>query len=38
MRQRAAELGGSLDLTETPGGGVTVRATLPDALTHVEAR
>ena len=38
MRERAVELGGLLELTETPGGGVTARATLPDALAHVEAR
>jgi signal transduction histidine kinase len=29
MRERAAEVGGRLDLVETPGGGTTVRATLP---------
>jgi signal transduction histidine kinase len=29
MRDRAAEVGGSLDLTETPGGGTTVTARLP---------
>jgi signal transduction histidine kinase len=38
MRERAVELGGSLVLSETPGGGVTVRATLPDAGLQVEAR
>jgi signal transduction histidine kinase len=29
MRERAAELGGTLDVTTTPGGGTTVRARLP---------
>jgi signal transduction histidine kinase len=29
MRERAAELGGSLDLTTAPGAGTTVRARLP---------
>jgi signal transduction histidine kinase len=29
MRDRAAEVGGSLDLTATPGGGTTVTARLP---------
>jgi len=29
MRERAAELGGSLDVTSTPGAGTTVRARLP---------
>jgi signal transduction histidine kinase len=35
MRERAAEVGGRLDLVETPGGGTTVRATLP---LELEAR
>ena len=29
MRERAAEVGGRLDVESTPGGGTTVRATLP---------
>jgi signal transduction histidine kinase len=29
MRERAAEVGGRLDVEPTPGGGTTVRATLP---------
>jgi signal transduction histidine kinase len=29
MRERAGEVGGRLDLLETPGGGTTVRASLP---------
>jgi signal transduction histidine kinase len=29
MRERAAELGGTLDVTTAPGGGTTVRARLP---------
>ena len=29
MRDRAAEVGGRLDVEPTPGGGTTVRATLP---------
>lgn len=29
MRERAAEVGGRLELAETPGGGTTVRALLP---------
>jgi signal transduction histidine kinase len=29
MRERAAEVGGRLDVVPTPGGGTTVRATLP---------
>jgi two-component system NarL family sensor kinase len=29
MRERAEELGGTLDVMETPGGGTTVRARLP---------
>jgi signal transduction histidine kinase len=29
MRERAVEVGGRLDVVETPGGGTTVRATLP---------
>ena len=29
MRERAAEVGGRLDVVATPGGGTTVRATLP---------
>jgi len=29
MRERAGELGGTLDVTTTPGGGTTVRARLP---------
>jgi signal transduction histidine kinase len=29
MRERAAELGGTLEVTSTPGGGTTVRARLP---------
>jgi signal transduction histidine kinase len=35
MRERAAEVGGRLDLVGTPGGGTTVRATLP---LELEAR
>ena len=38
MRERAVELGGSLVLTDTAGGGVTVRALLPDARQQVDAR
>lgn len=38
MRERAAELGGTVEFRETPGGGVTVWAALPDAGGHVEAR
>lgn len=37
MRQRAEELGGTFDCLDTPGGGVTVRATLPAATEVVEA-
>jgi signal transduction histidine kinase len=37
MRERAAELGGTVEFHETPGGGVTVRAVLPDAGERVEA-
>ena len=29
MRERASEVGGRLDVTDTPGGGTTVVATLP---------
>jgi signal transduction histidine kinase len=29
MRERAGEVGGRLDLLERPGGGTTVRASLP---------
>ena len=29
MKERAAEVGGRLDVRETPGGGTTVTATLP---------
>ncbi|MFC6286454.1 sensor histidine kinase [Nocardioides sp. GCM10027113] len=32
MRERAAEVGGRLDVVETPGGGTTVRARLPRAV------
>jgi signal transduction histidine kinase len=38
MRDRAAELGGTVEFRETPGGGVTVWAALPDAGEQVEAR
>ncbi len=33
MRERAAELGGSIELLTTPGGGLTVLVTLPEADT-----
>ncbi len=38
MRNRAAELGGTLELEETPGGGLTVRARIPDAVAPAGAR
>ena len=37
MRVRAEELGGSFECVDTPGGGMTVRATLPEA-TESNAR
>lgn len=38
MRERAAELGGSLELTETPGGGLTVQARIPRAVAPAGSR
>ncbi len=38
MRQRAAELGGTLALCPTPGGGLTVVAVLPDGDSSVAPR
>ena len=37
MRQRAEELGGTFECVDTSGGGVTIRATLPEATEEIEA-
>jgi signal transduction histidine kinase len=38
MRERAVELGGTLKLEGTPGGGLTVTATIPGAVASAGAR
>ncbi len=38
MRERAAEIGGTVEFLETPGAGLTVRASLPRVGKQVDAR